>query len=298
MDIQKIKFFLTLADHLNYTKAANELFISQSMLSRHIKSLEEEFNVTLFHRSTREVTLTPAGKILANGLRNLNFEYDALIEYAQSAQTGSSGKIRLGVLIASMLGQLAEFIIRYKTTHPDVQIILSTVETPNKLCNELMHNRIDFGIGMPMNTSYFPNLASMSLFKKRLCIVMSKYHRLAAAGENELSINDFRDETFITPADEVSTAYRELLARCSAAGFTPKVITASDIMTVALWTEVNYGVTFLSEYSVFRGNPNLVFNYLNDIDAERRITLYWNLDNHEPSVRVFLDEMRDYFGKR
>ena len=292
MDFLRIKYFLALAEHLNYTKAANHLFISQSMLSRHIKSIEAEAGATLFNRNTREVTLTPAGKILADGLKNLDIEYNALLEQAKTAQIGYTGEIRIGVVIAFALWKFSELIVRYELEHPNLQIVMSTAESPGGLVSELMRNRIDFGIGMRMKTSYFPNLASLNLFTNKLCIVMSKRHRLASAPENSLSINDFENETFITPADETSTAYRELLDRCSSVGFVPKVITVDGIMSTALWVELNRGVTFLHEASSFRGNPNLVFNYLHDIDQKGRMTLYWNENNRDPRILAFIDYLR------
>ena len=292
MNFDKIRYFLTLAESLSYTKASTQLFISQSMLSRHIKSAEEEFGVTLFTRNTRGVALTPAGSVLAGGLRNLRIEYGALLEQARSAQRGYSGEIRIGVLIAYTLGKVSEIITQYEAEHPDLHIVLSTISSPGELYNELMNNRIDFGLGMSMESAYYPNLASLHLHKNPLCVVMSKRHPLAGAEKYALSINDFKDETFITPADETSTGYRELLSRCSAAGFAPKVITAQDIMSVALWVEANYGVTFLHETSAFSGNPNLVFNYLNDVKQEDSYTIYRSLDNQEPRVLAFLEHLR------
>jgi len=122
---------------------------------------------------------------------------------------------------------------------------------------------------------------------------MSKRHPLAKAEDHTLSLNDFKDETFVTPADETSTAYRELLTRCSAAGFVPKVMIAQDIMAAALWVEMNCGVTFLHETNALHGSPNLVFRYLTDIKQEGKYTLYWNHDNDEPRILAFLDYLRE-----
>ena len=288
MDFSKIRYFLMLAEHLNYTKASSQLYISQSMLSRHIKSAEEEFGVVLFMRNTRGVTLTPAGSVLANGLRNLSIEYSALLKQAHSIHSGASGDIRIGVIVGYTLGHLSELIARYEARYPGLRIVLSTVESPGTLCQEIAKNKLDFGIGMRIDTMYYPNIASQELFRNPLCVVMSKRHRFADAAENSLSIQDLRDETFITPADETSTAYRKLLARCSKAGYTPKVITVQNIVAVALWVEANYGVTFLHKHNAFGGSHNLVFHDLSDVESDESSTMYWNSESRESRVLAFV----------
>jgi DNA-binding transcriptional LysR family regulator len=298
MDFAKIRYFLTLAEHLNYTKASSQLFISQSMLSRHIKATEEEFGIRLFTRNTRGVSLTPAGAILAKGLKNLSIEYDALLKQAHSAHNGLFGEIKIGVMVGYTLGRLSELVSRYETKYPDLRIVLSTVETPGALYHKLARNQIDFGFSMPIDAIYYPQISELKLFENPLRIVMSKRHQLAKTEQNAISLNDLKDETFITPADETSTAHRRLLARCSDAGFTPKVVTVPDIITVALWVEANYGVTFLHEYNAFNGSPHLIFRTLNDLKNDEFSTLYWNSASQEPRVLAFLQYLREFAQKK
>ena len=292
MDFSKIKYFLTLAEELNFTKAADILFISQSMLSRHIKSIEDEFGVPLFSRSTREVSLSPAGKVLYKSLKNLLFDYDVAVQQIKATQQGYSGEIKIGILNSWALGHFGILLAQYESVHPDLKIILSSIETPRLLFHKLMNLQLDFGIAMHMDLSYYQKISSLSLHKNDIYIVMSKLHRFAAAENNSLSINDFREETFITAVEEVSIGYRQLIERCSKAGFTPKVVTLDDYATVILWVELNRGVTFLHETSLFKGNANLVFSRLHDIEQNGSLTLFWNDDYHEPRVSEFLDYIR------
>lgn len=81
MTIQDITCFLKLAETLNYTKTAEELFISQPAVTRHINSLEDELGVKLFDRSVkRNITLTEAGKIYFDGLKKCKGIYEETLE--------------------------------------------------------------------------------------------------------------------------------------------------------------------------------------------------------------------------
>ena len=62
MQLRQLEYFIAVAEHLNFTKAAQQFYISQTAVTLQIKALEEELGVTLFHRSNRKVELTPAGK--------------------------------------------------------------------------------------------------------------------------------------------------------------------------------------------------------------------------------------------
>ena len=64
VDVQRLRCFVTLAEELHFTRAAGRLFVDQSALSRQIRRLERDLGVQLFHRSTRRVELTPAGRLL------------------------------------------------------------------------------------------------------------------------------------------------------------------------------------------------------------------------------------------
>lgn len=273
-------------DTLSYTKASQRLFISQPMLSRHIKSIEEEIGVELFSRNTRGVQPTPAGLCLANGLKNINTEYSFLIDQTRAYKEGERGTIQIGVLISGALGNVADMFSSYELSHPDVHIAFSAIESPEAMYQAIISSKIDcgLGIGVPM---FKQKLSFIDICENNRCIVMSKNSPLAEKS-GPLSIHELRDYQFITPADSISTAYKELIARCSAAGFTPNVLIVPDIMSVALTVELNRGITFFHEHSVFYGSPNLVFRRLSNIDSNGTFSLYWNPANADQKLASFI----------
>ncbi len=296
MDFEKIKYFLALADTLNYTKASQRLYISQSMLSRHIMALEEEIGMALFIRNSHGVSLTPVGAYMKNGLKSIGNEYELVLKQAQIIDSGRSGDLRIGIITATTLVHVYTLLTRYMNQHPQLRISISAPNSLNDMWQSLSKNHIDLGFGMRLDQP-FPMLSSMKICNCSLALVMSKHHPLSGAPEGGLSIRDFQGDTFITPVDEISTAYKRLIDRCAKAGFQPKVITVPDIMSVALWVELNRGVTFLHDFSVLLDNQNLVHHYLNDIETVEPYNVYWNPNHQNPAAIAFLDYLHTQTGE-
>ncbi|MCL2492540.1 MAG: LysR family transcriptional regulator, partial [Clostridiales bacterium] len=90
MDTKSLKFFLAVAEHRNFTKASEQLYITQSALSHHIAELEAELNTKLFLRTTRSVSLTPSGEILYRSAKDLISRFDQIALDIRKADSGAS----------------------------------------------------------------------------------------------------------------------------------------------------------------------------------------------------------------
>ena len=129
MKTERLQEFIILAKSLNYTKAAESLFISQSVLSKHIKELENELQVDLFNRSTHSVTLTDEGKLL---LRSAD-SFVSKIERASSllAQNAHSaeGVIRLNCHEQTLCEQVLTLIKDFNKSYESVDIDIHVIES-------------------------------------------------------------------------------------------------------------------------------------------------------------------------
>ena len=97
MELRHIRCVLAVAETLHFGRAAERLYVTQPALSQHIRNLERELHCQLFDRSSRRVTLTPAGEVFVAGARTLLTGASALVEATRSAQVGESGTIAIGV---------------------------------------------------------------------------------------------------------------------------------------------------------------------------------------------------------
>ena len=96
MNLQQIQYFLTLADELHFWKTSEKVFITQSALSRHIKSLEQELELQLFERDKRNVKLTAAGEFLQIEFARILTDFENVTRHAKQIAAGEIGTIRIG----------------------------------------------------------------------------------------------------------------------------------------------------------------------------------------------------------
>ena len=155
MTVFQIQCFLSVAETLNFTEAANRLFIAQSSLSRNISHLEEEIGLTLFIRTKKYVRLTPSGTVLYSEFSKLLKLGQHALEKARNAELGETGSLCLGVLetqrsenfLPSRLGQL-------RKEHPNIQIDIIS-GTFRELREAVMDNRIDIALTLGFDMEDF-----------------------------------------------------------------------------------------------------------------------------------------------
>lgn len=128
MEMQTLKEFLQLTQTLNYTAAADRLFISRPTLSKHIKKLEEELGVELFERSTKSVALTKQGRILRERAYSIMHEYEAMLVELKGVQT-ISGTLRIGGCLRYPRINLAMSleVSRFEHEYRDVEITMTDI---------------------------------------------------------------------------------------------------------------------------------------------------------------------------
>lgn len=122
MDINRLTYFLSAAKHLNFTRAANECYIAQTAMSRHILALEEELCVTLFQRNNRSVTLTPAGEAFYDEAQVILAKLQKAIDSTQLIDQGYQGTIGIGFGPYER-PLMAETLRRFSQAYPNVEVV-------------------------------------------------------------------------------------------------------------------------------------------------------------------------------
>ncbi|MGG4046186.1 LysR family transcriptional regulator [Paenibacillus favisporus] len=145
MDTRNIQYFMAVYEHLHFTKAADELGISQPTLSQQIRILEAEFGMPLFDRIGKKVVATEAGRLLREyGTKMLQAERDAK-NAIKELQSGKQGTVRLAVLPSDLDFQLVPLFVQFKSTYPDIQLqAFSTIFVQD----EVLNHKVDLGIGL------------------------------------------------------------------------------------------------------------------------------------------------------
>ncbi|WP_005035145.1 LysR family transcriptional regulator [Holophaga foetida] len=288
MDIRQVKCFLAVAEHLNFTKAGNQLFLTHSAVGYQIAALERDIGTKLFDRNSHAVRLTAAGEYFQPRIRRILADYQEAIEKTRQVGIGISGRVRLGFLGGLEEKFLPLFIKRFRKAHPEVE-----VQPSHYPLASIQENLANGGLDIVFtHTSTIRELAGVSfepLFEAPLGIVVTRDHPKAA--KKRLKLMDLKNEPFVQLSTEIATSIVESDNRLfSGAGFTPTVVQlAGDFGALFMLVESGVGVTILPRYKVnLSQHPNLRFIPLQDPDARIEGCVAWKTRTDNPVVPVFL----------
>ena len=152
MDIRILRYFLTVAKEQNFTKAAEQLHITQPTLSRQLAALEEELGTDLFIRGSRSITLTEAGILLKRRALEIIDLEEKMLDELRVKEELIEGTITIGCGEFAAVETLAEICKAYKEKYPMVQIVLHTA-TADSVYEMMNQGLVDIGLFMePVNT--------------------------------------------------------------------------------------------------------------------------------------------------
>jgi DNA-binding transcriptional LysR family regulator len=149
----RLKVFQSVALNLSFTKASNELFITQPAISKHIKELESEYEVKLFNRIGNKISLTPAGNILLTYTERIISLHNEIKFELSQLNGGTEGSLRIGASSTIAQYVISAALAKFNKRFPEIKLSLINGNTES-IENRLLKNEIDIGIveGKPTNS--------------------------------------------------------------------------------------------------------------------------------------------------
>jgi DNA-binding transcriptional LysR family regulator len=221
MELRHLRYFLAVAEELNFTRAAERLSISQPPLTQQIKALEAEIGVALFDRSAYRIELTRAGTVFATEVSRILGDVRNAVLLAKRAARGPVGLVRVGFTESASFNPLVPLTFRtFRSSHSDVEVSLEERQS-TELAAALLDGRLDVAfVRPPLKTS--EGLTLHLLEAESMVVAVPTGHPLAACAQIEL--RDLRNETFILYPRAVRPGLADaVIAACEQAGFTPRV---------------------------------------------------------------------------
>jgi DNA-binding transcriptional LysR family regulator len=218
VEVREARYFIAVAEELNFGRAPDRLHLSQPPLSAAIKSLEKRLDVVLLHRTTREVRLTPAGAVFLDHCRIVVGAADTADSAARQAADGQAGELRIGAVGSAVTDPLPNALSAYADTHPRVDVRVREVDTHVGI--ELLRRR---EIDVALIRQFAPPHDCEHAVLRRERLV------LATPGDWELPRGLSRDLALAAelpwiwvPRDISPDYHDQVAACCRAAGFTPR----------------------------------------------------------------------------
>jgi DNA-binding transcriptional LysR family regulator len=324
MDLRVLRYFVAVAETLNFGRAAASLSMSQPPLSRQIRALERELGVELFVREPRGVRLTPAGAALLPRARRLLRDADALADGARELAHGEVGLVRLGFISTAAYNVLPRVLPSFRRLRPGIRLTL-VESTSDAQVAALRDDELDVGLVVPPvpdAMDYAPLLREplIAALPATGVIPPRSPQRRFAAGEaggtgasarsfgarrrwpRRVPLASLAGEPFILfPRRAAQGLYDLVTGLCATAGFVPRIEQeAIQMPTIVSLVGAGMGVSLVPSSLADMRRTGVVYRPLAEPGPPMEVGLVWNEARATPAVAAFVAHVRGMFipGKR
>ncbi len=294
MNTSQINCFLKASECLNFTRAAEALYMTQPVLSRQIAALEKEIGVTLFVRERNSIRLSEAGKVFAEGLSRIHSEYLDLIKTTQNTATGLAGNLVVGTAEGQLIGSFYNTLF-YKLWQGSPGIMLQMAYLKHlAIENALNDGTIDCAIISELEAETYADVDYIRTRSDYNYLVVPADH--PAAKDEYADPSKFKDETFIAldpgQSPKIAEGPKKFLKNF---GPNMKIIYAPNISTLSLWAETGVGITAINGWHMLRNSEKVKFlkidgPLLNEV-------IVWKRENQNPTLKTFIEVAKKEYIK-
>ena len=289
MNLNQLEYFVSAAETLNFTKAAEKCFISQTAMTQQIRALENQVGVALFIRDKHHVELTTAGRVYLKEARAILERSNEALRLARTAASGEEGKITIGFIKGYGLDELFGTVRNFHDAYPNIRISLLR-ENSSGLLGAMERGECDAAFTLMTFRQDAREFGHAYVKSFPLMVALYPGHRLA--GKKTLTYSDLEGEDFIImqPAGRAKDEAEESMLIYERGGFFPNVVALEgDPETLLLMISTGLGISILPEYVIrlYKSSPDLVLLPLvkDDGSAETQdLELVWPVQNTNPAV--------------
>jgi DNA-binding transcriptional LysR family regulator len=285
VEVRQLRYFVAVAEELNFTRAAGRLKMAQPPLSIQMKQLEADLGVELFDRSRRAIRLTDAGRALLPEAQRLLDQLDETAAMVQRVGSGAVGRLAIGFIPAASNSALPPLLRSFGARAPHVELYLREM-TPDAIVRAVAEDHIDVGfLYLPVDN---PELEVCVVHNEPLVAVIPSDHRLA--GRSRIAARELARDSFILPTRHaVSGLHAEILAVCERAGFVPTAVQKEVWLMQTVLGLVAAGIGVALEPASVRNLRRTGVVYLPLWDAsEVSLAAAWRREHNSAVLREFL----------
>jgi DNA-binding transcriptional LysR family regulator len=292
MELRHLRYFVAVAEELNFGRAARRLHIAQPPLSRQIRDLEREVGTPLFERGSRGVELTHAGRAFLPEVRLTLAQAERAQRTAQRAALGETGRLRVGfVEAATHSGILPDVLSFFRMHLPSIGLSLLEMDSSQQ-AEALREGRIDLGIAGSPPVDGDRWLLTEQVYGEPLVLAVPTGHALG--GRKRFSLADLAEESFVLmPRYSHPALHDDLIARCRNAGFSPHVAQeAAGWHTMVSLVSAGVGLAFVpaSLAGVQRGG--VAYRTMRELGVNLELVAVWRRGEKSPVRERFLTTLR------
>ena len=296
MELRHLRYFVAVAEELNFTKAAKRVRVAQPSLTVQIRNLEEEIGVQLFDRMKNRIALTVCGRAFLADARRLLEECADSVRAVQRLGRGETGHLTIGCVANVFFEQLPATLETFSRMCPGIALHLAEM-CPAEQYRALDERRIDLGFIL-----LEPRLNGCEI--QRACVgeemlMVAANDRSPLAGEARIELASLDRSFFVARSDKAYPGARAWLDEtCRAAGFAPRVLQEAESETgVMSFVAAGLGVALVPQSFMRHPHEGVVFRPLR---VPLMIDCYamWRADNVSQCLRRYVEIVRGLSASR
>jgi len=289
LDLKQLRYFVAVAETEHVGRAAEQLHISQSPLSRHMMQLEEQLGLDLFERTKQRIKLTPGGREFLADAKHLIAQADRVEARAHRLGQGDIGELTVGYVEGAVYsGVLTDTLQLFKHWHPEVRVVLWAARSLPQV-QAVLDREVDCGLVYSVAQESQMELQARQVVGEAMVLAVPNSHDLA--NRREVLAADLDGQPWIAlPRMLNPDAQDRFLQACSASGFTPDVCVEATASTTALeLVAAGLGVALVQESLRARyAASGVTFIELPWFRQSVEIHAIWRTADRNPLVQEFV----------
>jgi len=239
MELRQLEYFMAICEELHFTRAAENLGITQPTLSHQMKALEDALGIPLFDRLGKKIAITEAGKILQEQCRKIFSNLKSAYEQIEELQKVKRGKLVVGALPGDLSQLASKLLLEFHHKYPQVQIKIFGLDD---VVERVLQNEID--LALTLMAPEDERLTKIPLYNEEFYLTVSYDHPLA--DRDKVEFEEIKDIPLVLCP--INHKCRQLIdAACSSAGFVVQpIIESTDVDSILSLVKAGVGATILS----------------------------------------------------
>jgi len=285
--VRELECFVAAADHLNFSRAARQLNLTQPPLTRHIQSLEAKLGAKLFTRNTHAVALTPAGVLFLEDARALLNQLDRAAEAVRRLSRGETSRLRLSFIGALLDERLVQLIQQFRVAHPNCQVQITDLAPAAQLA-AIKAGELDGGFIGAKPSEKMKGFEFVVWAKEPLMLAVPANHALAQA--SGLSWRQLRGLNWVMVSRMAAAAFRRQFAQLDRQyKLSARIVQESDrVPAVLTMVAAGNGVTMAPQSVARLITEGICFLKLPEPNPALHHTFAFHARRASPSLKDFL----------
>lgn len=298
MNTKQLECFINVAQVLNFSKAAQRMFVSQPTVTNQIKSLEDELEVTLFQRTKKSVLLTSAGEEFYNDAQEILTRFSMSKARMRDTQKKYQAKVSIGLTVNTFERKcLPAFIAEFNQQHPEIYLFLQKFDHKAGMQN-LIDHKIDVLLFNTEENIDNKDIEVKTIFSDHFCVLSHRNNPLSHLVK--ITLADLNDQTILLPEKVFRRfEFQQLILFIQLNIPIKKIQYCNDIELAKLMVQSGLGITIVPLFEVYNQQKDFSIISLEVPDKIKQPNygIAWDKRKLRPEIKLFIKQLELYLNR-